>query len=371
MKSMKILKVILIGLFVLLLLIFASEHMYDVNITLFVYTFKVPLFVLLLIFGFVGFIIPTIIFSAREHGLRKKISNIFDISKSAFFIRYYQKPKINLEKIQYIPPLYYIFANIFKASLDYKEDTFGLFEKAKSLRYHSKEEAINILDSIKEEPYPALCLKRDILFDNKEFNDSNDIQQSILKITPKSEKQFQKDISNTIKSILTIDMQDNKQRLKILEDIFDDTQNELTAFMYISELLIQEKTKDAVKIMQNTVQGNLKDKIILVGCSFPQRAVYFLNTEIENMAAEDILGIFFIHIGAPQKVKLLENTNTGNETIDFLLKSYQNPTLKDAYDILFKNLKLWKCRECNTYHKIYSPKCSCDAWFSLDINIHL
>ncbi len=196
-------------------------------------------------------------------------------------------------------------------------------------------------------------------------------QQNILKKIQKQEKAFQKDILNTLKALNALNVQDQRQRLKNLEDAFDDTRNELTGFLYLSELLIQEKTKDASKIIQTLIQANLQDKVLLCSLSFEQRAIYLLKDDIENAVSKDILGLFYIHAGVPQKVKLLIEVDTKNQVVNFLLKSYQDQNLKEAYDIISKSLKLWKCHECNTYHSVYSPKCSCDAWFSMDIDISL
>lgn len=371
MRFKKILKILFISFLIVAFLLFAAEHMYDVNITLFVYSFKIPLFILLLIFAFLGFIIPTMIFSVRERNLLRNISDIFEISKLAFFSKYYKNPKPNIKKIKFIPPLYYMLGNLLKQDLEYDDNNFGLFEKAKKIRYEDPKEAIKILDIISDKEPNALFLKRDILFENRDYIRAYETQQLILKNAPKPEKSFQKDILNILKALNAIDIQEPRQRLKNLEDAFDDSQNEITGFLFLSELLIQEKQNNASKIIQILSQNKLQDKTLLCALAFDQRAIYLLNSDIENIVSKPVLGLFYIHTGVPQKIKVLTETDTENEIVNFLLKSYQNYNLKEPYDIISKNLKLWKCRECNTYHNVYTPKCSCDAWLSLDIDISL
>ncbi len=369
MKLLNIFKILLIGLLIIAIVVFVAEHMYDVNVYFFTYTFKVPLFVLLLTFGFIGFIIPTLIFSWRERKLSSKLSNIFTISKAIFFSKY-QKPKVNLDAIKDVKPLYFIFSNLLKQTPIYEDDIYSNFEKAKSLRYENPQEAIKNLDSL-EEKYMALQLKRNILFDIKDYKGSYEAQQEVLKNTPRSEKPFQKDVLNTLKSLNAHSIEDKTKLLNELEDAFDDTKNELTAFLYVSELLAQEKTKDASKVVDNIVQANLQDKLMLVGCSNPEKAVYLMSTSIEKSVLKDVLGVFYIHIGAPQKIKMLSEASTGSEIVDFLLKAYQDQSQKDGFNLVFKSLKLWKCKECGETFKDYSPKCSCDSWFTFEPYIGL
>ncbi|MGC9286961.1 MAG: hypothetical protein ACP5E7_05370 [Hydrogenobaculum sp.] len=369
MRFVNILKILFLGLLIIFIVVFIAQHMYDVNVYFLTYTFKVPLFVLVLSFGFIGFIIPTLIFSFRERSLSSKLSNVFNASKAAFFSKY-QKPKTNLDTIKDIKPLYFILSNVLKQTPDYDTDMYSEFEKAKSLRSENPQEAIRNLDNL-EEKYPAFQLKRDILFDIKDYQGAYDTQNQVIKLTPRSEKPYQKDILNTIKSLNALNTEDKTKRLNELEDAFDDTKNELTAFLYLSELLAQEKTKDASKVVDNIVQANLQDKLILVGCSNPEKAVYLMSTSIEKSVSKDVLGVFYIHIGAPQKIKMLSEAFTGSEIVDFLLKAYQDQSQKDGFNIVFKSLKLWKCKECGETFKDYSPKCSCDSWFSFEPYIGL
>jgi uncharacterized integral membrane protein/rubrerythrin len=369
MRLVNILKILFLGLLIIFIVVFIAQHMYDVNVYFLTYTFKVPLFVLLLSFGFIGFIIPTLIFSFRERSLSSKLSNVFNVSKTAFFSKY-QKPKTNLDTIKDIKPLYFILSNILKQTPNYDTDMYSEFEKAKSLRSENPQEAIRNLDTL-EEKYPAFQLKRDILFDIKDYQGAYDAQNQVLKLTPRSEKPYQKDILNTIKSLNALNIEDKTKCLDELEDAFDNTKNEITGFLYISELLAQEKTKDASKAIDNLIQLNLQDKVLLVGCSMPEKAVYLMSTNIEKSASKDVLSVFFIHIGAPQKIKVLADTSTGNEVVDFLLKAYQDQSQKDGFNVVFKNLKLWRCKDCGKSFKDYSPKCSCDSWFSLEPHISL
>jgi hypothetical protein len=85
MKFVNILKILFLGLLIIFLMVFIAQHMYDVNVYFLTYTFKVPLFVLVLSFTFIGFIIPTLIFSFRERNLSSKLSNIFTYQKLHFF----------------------------------------------------------------------------------------------------------------------------------------------------------------------------------------------------------------------------------------------------------------------------------------------
>ena len=367
MRLLNILKILFIGLLVILLVLFVSQHMEEVKINLFVYTFQVPLFVLLFIFGFVGFIIPTLVFTWRERALSSKLSSIFDASLDVFFLKY-QKPKTNLENIKSVKPLYFVFANILKYTPTYEDDIYSKFEKARSLRYENPQEAINLLDI---ESIQSLQLKRNILFDKKDYQVALNTQEQILKNIPRKEKPYQKDILNTIKSLKNVDLEDKTKRLEELEDAFNDTKNELTGFLYVSELLAQDKTKDASKVLDNMLQLNLKDKLLLVGCSMPQTAVYLMAADIEKGVSPEVLGIFYIYIGAPNKIKLLADVTTNNEVVDFLLKAHQDQAKLDAYNIVLKNLKLWKCKDCAATFNQYSPKCVCDSWFSLEPHIGL
>ncbi len=365
MKAIKILKILVLGFLILGLLAFIYQHMYDVNVYLFTYTFKVPLFVLLLSFGFIGFIIPTMMFSLRERRLNAKLKSIFENSKAAFFSKY-QKPKTNLQDIKDIKPLYFIFANILRQAPEYETDIYSIFEKAKNLRHENPDEAINLLNT---NEYPALQLKRNIFFDKKDYTGGQEIQQLILKSTPKVEKQLQKDISNILKALISLKIEDSKGRLNSLEDAYDDSKTELNAFLYLTELLIQNKTKDASKVIQQIINVNMQDAIMLIACSNPERGVYLINEDLEKNTSKDVLGIFYIFIGAPQKIKVLSDGQS--EIMNFLISAYQDKTFEKPYDIIFKSLKLWRCDECGTTYREYSPKCSCDAWFSLKPHISL
>ncbi len=369
MKLLNVFKILLLGLLIVGIVIFIAQHMYDVNVYFFTYTFKVPLFVLLLTFAFIGFIIPTLIFSWRERNISGKLSNIVNASKAVYFFKY-QKPKTNLDSIKDIKPLYFIFSNMLKQEPLYEDDFYSKFEKAKALRYEKPQEAIQNLENL-EDKYLAFQLKRNILFDMKDYQNAYEVQKEVIKNTPRAEKPFQKDILNTLKSLNATNIEDKTKVLDELEDAYDDTKNELTGFLYVSWLLEQQKTKDASRAIENIIQSGLQDKLLLVGCSYPKSAVYLMSTNIENRASKDVLGIFYIHIGAPQKIKMLSETTTDNEIVDFLLKAYQEQSQKDGFNIVFKSLKLWKCKDCGETFKDYSPKCTCDSWFSFEPHISL
>ncbi len=369
MKLLNVFKILVFGLLMLAIVVFIAQHMYDVNVYFFTYTFKVPLFILLLGFGFIGFIIPTLIFSWRERTLGSQLSNVFNLSKAVYFYKY-QKPKTNLETIKSIKPLYFIFSNMLKQTPSYEDDFYSKFEKAKSLRYDNPQEAIQYLDNA-EDKYLAFQLKRNILFDTKDYQGAYETQKEVLKNTPRSEKALQKDILNTLRSLNARNIEDKTKALEELEDAYDDTKNELTGFLYTSFLLEQEKTKDASKVIDNLTQSGLQNKLALVGCSYPKTAVYLMSTNIENSLTKDVLGVFYIHIGAPQKIKMLSETSTDNDIVDFLLKAYQDQAQKDGFNVIFNNLKLWKCKECGKTFKDYSPKCTCDSWFSFEPYIGL
>ncbi len=373
----QILKVFVLIAIITAFISFAYLHMYDVNIYLLFATYKVPLFVVMLSIAFISFIIPLFYFSFKERSNR---ANLEDIKHLASLIILGKKSDLKdfLIKKQDINPRYIFYLGAFFSDIDYfkdilekdfslKKDPINAYLLSSLKRKENKEDAIKIIDEFfeKQKPvYEIVLLKRNILYEIDPLK-AFDIQKDVLKLSNKKQRQKEENIYYALRVFKSLN-EDDKLKLKELEESFEEFNHPFTAFFYLYSLSSQNKTKDVQRVWQ-ALDERFKDYIGAIALSYIESSVYLLSFfESDDSFSKDILSLIYIKLGIFSKLSSIEE-NVSSLIVKTLDKLY----LENSKDICKSSLEdvifVWKCSSCGKLHKNYTLKCSCDEWFSLEL----
>lgn len=373
----QILKVFVLIAIVTAFISFAYLHMYDVNIYLLFATYKVPLFVVMLSIAFISFIIPLFYFSFKERSIKANLEDIKHLASLIILGKKYdlkdfliKKQDINPRYIFYLGAFFSdenYFKDILEKDFSLKKDPINAYLLSSLKRKENKEDAIKIIDEFleKEKPvYEIILLKRNILYEIDPLK-AFDIQKDVLKFSNKKQRQKEENIYYALRVFKSL-KEDDKLKLKELEESFEEFNHPFIAFFYLYSLSSQNKTKDAQKIWQG-LDERFKDYIGAIALSYVENSVYLLSFfENDDSFSKDILSLIYIKLGILSKLSSIEeNVNS------LIVKTLDKLYLENSKDICKSSLEdvifVWKCGSCGKLHKSYTLKCSCDEWLSLEL----
>ncbi len=363
---MRFIKLILLILLIALFLVFVFQNALIVEISFFNYKGYAPLFVLVLLSIFLGFLFAFFYFMPREWYLRRIVGDLkegVERLNRGLFLKAEQSFQGN--------PLTEAFA------------CFGAYEREDInkilnlsnpicafmlLKLHRIEEAQKKFERIiEQEPENLLALKglRDINFLKGNLKEAVELQERVLKNCEKWEREHQKKIMAELLASFYITSKDEDHA----EKAFDVYRTPLTYSARILAFADSGKERDAIKLFEKSFEDGFHDQILMI-----LREKEALLTKLMDIIERRkdqintvVLALVYLRLGLFSKVKpLLESLPDYYRTLAISSLSHREEDRMCA-KVLEEALKTWEC-VCGTRHKEYTPMCAnCLRWNKIEL----
>jgi uncharacterized integral membrane protein/tetratricopeptide (TPR) repeat protein len=363
---LRFIKLIFLILLIALFLVFVFQNALIVEISFFNYKGYAPLFVLVLLSIFLGFLFAFFYFMPREWSLRSVVGDLkegVERLNRGFFLKAEQSFQGN--------PLTETFACY---SAYEREDINKLLSLSSPicafmlLKLHRIEESQEKFERIiEQEPENLLALKglRDINFLKGNLKDAVELQERVLKNCEKWEREHQKKIMAELLASLYITSKDEGHA----EKAFDVYRTPLTYSARILAFADSGKERDAIKLFERSFEDGFHDQILVI--LLRKEALLTKLMDIIERRREQIntvvLALVYLRLGLFSKVKpLLESLPDYYRTLAISSLSHREEDRMCAR-VLEEALKAWEC-VCGTRHKEYTPMCAnCIKWNKIEL----
>lgn len=327
-----------------------------------------PLFVLVLLSIFLGFLFAFFYFMPREWYLRRIVGDLkegVERLNRGLFLKAEQSFQGN--------PLTEAFA-CFGAYE--REDINKLLNLSNPicalmlLKLHRIEEAQKKFERIiEQEPENLLALKglRDINFLKGNLKEAVELQERVLKNCEKWEREHQKKIMAELLASFYITSKDEDHA----EKAFDVYRTPLTYSARILAFADSGKERDAIKLFEKSFEDGFHDQILMI--LIEKEALLTKLMDIIERRRDQIntivLALVYLRLGLFSKVKpLLEVLPDYYRTMAVYSSSHREEDRMRA-KILEESLKAWEC-VCGTRHKEYTPMCAnCLRWNKIELKL--
>jgi uncharacterized integral membrane protein len=365
---LRFIKLIFLILLIALFLVFVVQNTLIVEISFFNYKGYVPLFVLVLLSIFLGFLFAFFYFMPREWSLRRIAGDLkegVERLNRGFFLKAEQSFQGN--------PLTETFA-CFGAYE--REDINKLLSLSSPicalmlLKLHSIEESQKRFERIiEQEPKNLLALKglRDINFLKGNLKDAVELQEKVLKNCEKWDRENQKKILAELLASLYITSKDEGHA----EKAFDFYRTPLTYSARILAYADSGKERDAIKLFEKSFEDGFHNQILMI--LLRKEALLTKLMDVIERRRDQIntivLALVYLRLGLFSKVKpLLESLPDYYRTLTVSSSSHREEDRRCA-KILEESLKAWEC-VCGTRYKEYTPMCAnCLRWNKIELKL--
>jgi len=365
---LRFIKLILLILLIVLFLVFVVQNTLIVEISFFNYKGYVPLFVLVLLSIFLGFLFAFFYFMPREWSLRRIAGDLkegVERLNRGFFLKAEQSFQGN--------PLTETFA-CFGAYE--REDINKLLSLSSPicalmlLKLHHIEESQKRFERIiEQEPDNLVALKglRDINFLKGNPKDAVELQERVLKNCEKWDRENQKKILAELLASLYITSKDEDHA----ERAFDVYRTPLTYSARILAYADSGKERDAIKLFEKSFEDGFHNQILMI-LREKEALLTKLMDVIERRRDQIntiVLALVYLRLGLFSKVKpLLEGLPDYYRALAISSLSHREEDRMFAR-VLEEALKAWEC-VCGTRYKEYTPMCAnCLRWNKIELKL--
>ncbi len=365
---MRFIKLIFSILLIVLFLVFVFQNALIVEISFFNYKGYAPLFVLVLLSIFLGFLFAFLYFMPREWSLRRIAGDLkegVERLNRGLFLKAEQSFQGNP------------FTETFACFGAYEREDINKLLSLSSpicalmlLKLHHIEESQKRFERIiEQEPENLLALKglRDINFLKGNLKDAVELQERVLKNCEKWERENQKKILAELLASLYITSKDEDHA----EKAFDVYRTPLTYSARILAYADSGKERDAIKLFERSFEDGFHNQILMI--LLRKEALLTKLMDIIERRRDQIntivLALVYLRLGLFSKVKpLLEGLPDYYRTLAISSFSHREEDRMCA-KILEESLKAWEC-VCGTRYKEYIPMCAnCLRWNKIELKL--
>ncbi len=365
---MRFIKLIFSILLIVLFLVFVFQNALIVEISFFNYKGYAPLFVLVLLSIFLGFLFAFLYFMPREWSLRRVVENLkegVERLNRGLFLKAEQSFQGNP------------FTETFACFGAYEREDINKLLSLSSpicalmlLKLHHIEESQKRFERIiEQEPENLLALKglRDINFLKGNLKDAVELQERVLKNCEKWERENQKKILAELLASLYITSKEGDYA----EKAFDVYRTPLTYSARILALADSGKERDAIKLFEKSFEDGFQDQILMI--LLRKEAILTKLMDVIERRRDQIntivLALVYLRLGLFSKVKpLLESLPDYYRALAVSSSSHREEDRMCA-KILEESLKALEC-VCGTRYKEYTPMCAnCLRWNKIELKL--
>ncbi|MFN7064875.1 MAG: tetratricopeptide repeat protein [Aquificaceae bacterium] len=364
---MSFLKLLLVLVILVVFFLFIAQNSGYVEVSFLYQVYRMPLFVLLLLSFFIGFILPSLYFLLRETILKRKLS-LIEKGLGEFSRGYIGKAGAILDGL----------VKSFNGIGIIVIEALRRQERSEDIRaYNSilpavvgeillrqgKDEAEGEFEKAlfqDEENLRALKGLRDFYALRGNWQKALEYQEKVLQLCERWEKDYQKRIKAEIMAKVYLE----KGEEKLIEKAMDLSPTPFVYTVYLKYLLSQDRLRDAGKYWEKAISLKYHEEI-LWNLLEDQAALTKLFELIQNKADyihPDTLSMVYIRLNLFSKIKEMEERLS--DTIKALMYSASSHRREDKYCLqsLWELLKPFEC-SCGKVYNKYEPVCfGCFVW---------
>lgn len=372
---MSFVKVLLVIVLTVIFLIFVAQHAYYVDLNFFGMTYKVPLFVIILLSFSAGFLFPTLYFLVRDikqSGFTKGIINgIYQLARG-----YPQKAQGELlgsakknEAVAWLVvksftergELQKVESLRLKADMGLVDSSIGSrllksgeYEKAKGY----------FLSALSKDDANLSALKglRDISFLEKDLEVCIKYQEGVLKLCEKWEKETQRKILSEVLTYASEYLPEKRKDL--LEKALDIHRSFYVQALWIKYLLEKGDVKEAKKQIEKTFSTNTHNEVFAILSQNEEHLTKIMDIikEKEDSIDPDVLARIYIKLHLFTQLRpLLERVSKPVKLMALVSESHKD-TDKMCGEVVEELFKPWIC-SCGEGYNNYQPLCErCLTW---------
>jgi len=367
--------------------VFSYQNTTEVQVNVYQYTYKLPLFVLIFGCFIAGFIIPSVYYYFKNlktshdinfynkiltlygKGLSKNLINLIrkQIKTKQFLSIFISEIYKNSEKIdEGIKILEIVRQN---QSSTFIECALGQLYFKKGLT----EEALMCLRqsvSFDFKNLRAHRLLRDISFLKGNLPETITTQRNILKIVEKEDSKKEGRIMGLLLAYASIKEKNIKEKEKLVRESLKYSKNPLSVTASILLNLEKGKEETAQQLFEESFHNGMQNGVIALLLNYEEKLPYFLNIIREKEGRINLEVLARVYIALNMYEPLKEKVDTLPEYIRTMVESGESHIEKDKR--CFKALKeaypLWECKCCGTKFEEYTPMCTkCMQWDCIDL----
>lgn len=354
-----------------LFLVLIAQNASYVDVSFFHYTWKVPLFLLLLVsFGF-GFVLPYLYFFFRETALKSRLLKLKDALKE-LGRGYLGRSEKVLASLR----------NSFKESAVLSAlvlDMQGRHEDVKSIEGSANALAGYILlkkgliqeakgkfqKAFEEDQENLMAIKglRDISFLEGKIEEALELQKKVLKLTERWDKENQK----AIKAELLAHLYLKKGEEELIQEAYDSHTTPYVIYAYIVSLLKRGKIKDAKKQFEKAFSFGFQEDLLWHMLEDPKSLaeLYDYIEENKERISPDTLAMVYLRLNLFKKAEAIqEKLSPALRAI--ILSTTSHREEERRYGQVVEELLFPFVCSCGKPYKKYKPLCdNCYTWTNI------
>ncbi len=384
MNFIKFLILLSLGVFIA---IFSYQNMTEVQVNVYQYSYKLPLFVVIFGCFIAGFLIPTVYYYFKNMQMSHDINFFHKVL--TLYSKGSLKNLANLLK-KHIKAKHFLsvlFSEVYKNSGRIDEgikiletvrqnQSSTFIEYALGQLYFKKgliDEALTCLRqsvSFDFKNLRAHRLLRDVSFLKGNLPEAITAQRNILKIVEKEEAKKEGDIMGSLLAYASLKEEDIKEKEKLLKESVRYSKNPLNITASILLNLEKGKENTAQQLFEESFHNGMQNGVIALLLNYEEKLPYFLNIirEKEGRINLEVLARAYIALNMYEPLK--EKADTLPEYIRVMVEAGESHVEKDkrCFNVLKEAYPMWECKCCGTKFREYTPMCTnCMRWNCIDI----
>ncbi len=377
---MRFIKVLLFAVLILLFATFVAQNVSTVSVSFLHYTLYMPLFLLVLVSAFMGFILPALYLSLKVSS-KSRWAGLVDRAIRSLYTGYVGRSADTARGIAKgweVGSLIYARACLEKGEhpdvegIKRDEGLLDGFLGSELLKRKDLSSAKPYLqEALRKDPNNLLALKayRDLCYLENRLDECIKQQEAILQKCERWERDTQKAILAELMCLLVESSDDLKSREATLEKAHHTYRTPLVYASYMLHLLETGEVKEAKKHLEKAFKERIHNEVIGLLLS-KEDALTKLVDIIEERKDEiepQILAMVYMRLNMMGRLKDMENSLRGPIGVIAKLHTSHTPECKSCKELLLELYKLWQC-ECGRVYNQYTPYCStCNRWGKINL----
>ncbi len=367
--------------------IFSYQNMTPVEVNIYNYKYKLPVFVLIFGCFIAGFIIPTIYYYLKNMQLNYDLNNIrkiFNLYGKGFFVQVLGNLKRSIKSDQSLSVMasdLYIKTGKLDEGIRHLEsikkvNNSTYLELALAQLYMKKgllDEAIVCLRQSISYDFKNLRahrLLRDVSFVKGNLPEAITTQRNILKIVEKDFSHKEGEIMGSLLAYASLKEEDIKEREKLVKESLRYIKNPLSITANILLNLSKGKEGNAEQILEESFNNNMHNHVLAMMLNYKDKLPYFLNIIREKEGRIDLEILTRLYVSLNVFEPLREKIDSLPDHLKALVKSAESHIEEEkiCFKVLSDNYELWECKCCGARYKEYTPMCyKCYEWNCVDL----
>ncbi len=377
---MRFIKVLLFAILLLFFSTFVAQNVSTVSVNLLHYTFYMPLFLLVLVSAFGGFILPTLYLSMKISSKNSWLK-LVDRALRSLYTGYAGRAEDlskSIAKKWEVGGIIYTKAVLEKGKgpqVEGLKRDEGLLDGFLGDELFRKKDLplaeFHLQEALRKYPDNLLALKayRNLCFLQNRLDECVKQQEVILQKCERWERDAQKAILAELLCLLAGSSDEPKSKERLLEKAYHTYRTPLVYATYLVYLSEMGQVKEARKYLEKTFKEGIHNQVIglLLNEESTLTKLVDVTEEHKDKVEPLVLAMVYMQLNMVGRLKEMESSLRGPVKVIARLHTSHTLECKSCKELLMELYKLWQC-ECGKVYNQYTPYCpACNRWRKIDL----